>query len=71
MSAAAQCVHETCLVPSMTNAEVCGSSTKRWQARMLLCCADKRAAQNMLDRDFGWVADPLFFGECVRRRIGS
>jgi beta-glucosidase len=25
-------------------------------------CADKQAAQNKLDREFGWIADPLFTG---------
>jgi beta-glucosidase len=28
----------------------------------LLVSADKQAAQNKLDREFGWIADPLFTG---------
>lgn len=31
---------------------------------LLLICtaADKQAAQNKLDREFGWIVDPLFTG---------
>lgn len=29
----------------------------------VLCCADKRAAQNKLDTDFGWFADAIHFGD--------
>jgi hypothetical protein len=30
---------------------------------LLLPPADKRAAQNKLDTDFGWFADPIHFGD--------
>eukprot|EP00775_Hariotina_reticulata_P004623 gene4623-4877_t len=48
---------------SYQRAKIGFSTNVIWPEPLTNSAADRRAASNKLEREFGWVADPLFFGD--------